>query len=333
MNSDFWKQKKVLVTGADGFIGSHLVEMLVEKEANVRGFVFYNSFGSAGWLDNIEEKKRNKIEIFSGDIRDANRVEEAVSGQDIVFHLSSLIAIPYSYHAPESYVQTNVNGAVNILNACRRGDVEKIIHTSTSEVYGTAQYVPIDEKHPLQGQSPYSASKIGADMIAESFYKSFELPVAIARPFNTYGPRQSARAVIPTILSQLHAGVKKLKLGAVSPTRDFNYVKDTVAGFCAIAESDKSIGKIINIGTGKEITIKDLVNVLIEISGKDAEIVCDETRLRPQKSEVNRLLCSANLLKTLTNWKPEYSLKEGLSITSEWVKNNLEIFKVKEYTF
>ena len=265
-----WRGKKVLVTGAGGFIGSHLCEVLIKKGASVRGYVRYNSAGRWGWLSESKLISHEGMEIFPGDIRDADRTLEAVQGVDIVFHLASLIAIPYSYHAPESYVDTNVKGCLNILNACRKTEVEKIIHTSTSEVYGTAQYVPIDEKHPLQGQSPYSASKIGADMIAESYYRSFKTPVAIARPFNTYGPRQSARAVIPTILSQLFAGCRKIKLGALSPTRDFNFVADTVSGFIAIAESDASVGEVINIGSGYEISIEELVKLIFRVSGKRA---------------------------------------------------------------
>lgn len=272
------------------------------------------------------------IEIFPGDIRDPNRVLEAVEGVHTVFHLSSLIAIPYSYHAPDSYVQTNVGGAVNVLNACRQCKTERLVHTSTSEVYGTAQYAPIDEKHPLQGQSPYSASKIGADVMAESYYRSFELPVVIARPFNTYGPRQSARAVIPTILSQLHQGLRELKLGSLTPTRDFNFVGDTVSGFLALGECDAAIGQVVNIGSGREITIGDLVQLLIQVTGKDARIVTEESRLRPEKSEVNRLLCDASRLAELTGWKPAFSLEEGLKATSDWIAENLHHFKTNQYT-
>ena len=280
--SDFWNGKKVLVTGADGFIGSHLAERLGKEGAQVRAFVYYNSFGRWGWLDETEPCLMKNLEIFAGDIRDPNRVMEAVKGQETVFHLASLIAIPYSYHAPDSYVQTNVGGTLNVLNACRTVEVDRLVHTSTSEVYGTAQYVPIDEKHPLQGQSPYSATKIGADMLAESFCRSFNLPAVIMRPFNTYGPRQSARAVIPTILSQLYEGSKQIKLGALHPTRDFNFVEDIVSGFLALAEADAVVGRVLNVGSGKEISIGDLVDLLFRITGKAAEVICEEERFRPE---------------------------------------------------
>lgn len=282
--------KKVLVTGADGFIGSHLTENLLEKGYDVKAFVYYNSFNNWGWLDTFPKEKLDQIEIFAGDIRDPNGVREAMKGVDEVFHLAALIAIPFSYHSPDSYVDTNIKGTLNVLQAARELDTSRILVTSTSEVYGTAQYVPIDEKHPFQGQSPYSATKIGADRLAESFYRSFNLPVSIVRPFNTFGPRQSARAVIPTIISQLLAGKDKIELGALTPTRDFNYVKDTAAGFIAIAESDKTIGEEINIATQREISIGDLAKEIIAQINSDAEIVCDEKRLRPEKSEVNRLL-------------------------------------------
>jgi len=317
------------VTGADGFIGSSLAERLASVGARVRAFVLYNSFNTWGWLDGVDDALMENIEIFAGDIRDQGRVMEAVHDTEYVFHLSSLIAIPYSYHAPDSYVQTNVTGALNVLNACRACGTSRLMHTSTSEVYGTALYVPIDEKHPLQGQSPYSASKIGADMLAESYYRSFGLPVSIVRPFNTYGPRQSARAVIPTILSQLHQGKLQINLGSLTPTRDFNFVQDTVSGFLAIAESNKTLGRVINIGSGREISIGDLVALLISITGKKAEIVCEQERLRPEKSEVNRLLCDATLLRELTDWQPRHSLEDGLGITSEWIKNNLGYFRTK----
>lgn len=282
--------KKVLVTGADGFIGSHLTENLLEKGYEVKAFVYYNSFNNWGWLDTFPKEKLDQIEIFAGDIRDPNGVREAMKGVDEVFHLAALIAIPFSYHSPDSYVDTNIKGTLNVLQAARELDTSRILVTSTSEVYGTAQYVPIDEKHPFQGQSPYSATKIGADRLAESFYRSFNLPVSIVRPFNTFGPRQSARAVIPTIISQLLAGKDKIELGALTPTRDFNYVKDTAAGFIAIAESDKTIGEEINIATQREISIGDLAKEIIAQINSDAKIVCDEKRLRPEKSEVNRLL-------------------------------------------
>ncbi|MCT4619049.1 MAG: NAD-dependent 4,6-dehydratase LegB [Marinisporobacter sp.] len=323
--------KKVLVTGADGFIGSHLVEALLEEGHNVRAFVYYNSFNSWGWLDTLEKEKLSKIDVFTGDIRDPNGVKEAMKGIDEVYHLAALIAIPFSYHSPDSYVDTNIKGTLNVLQAARDLGTKRILVTSTSEVYGTAQYVPIDEKHPFQGQSPYSATKIGADRIAESFYRSFNMPITIVRPFNTYGPRQSARAVIPTIISQLLAGKEEIKLGTLTPTRDFNYVKDTVRGFIEIAKSDETIGKEINIATQKEISIGELAQELIDQINPKAKIVCDEQRMRPEKSEVNRLLGSNEKIKKLTNWEPRYSLKEGLAETIEWVKNNLDKYKVDIY--
>lgn len=329
--SRFWQNKRVLVTGADGFIGSHLTERLAKDGARVRAFVYYNSFGRWGWLDELSDDLLENIEIFLGDIRDSNRVFEAVKEQEVVFHLASLIAIPYSYHAPESYVQTNVTGTLHVMNACRMVRVERIVHTSTSEVYGTAQYVPIDEKHPLQGQSPYSATKIGADMLAESFHRSFNLPIVIMRPFNTYGPRQSARAVIPTILSQLYQGAKQIKLGAVHPTRDFNYVQDIISAFLAVAETEVAIGRVINVGSGREISIGDLVETLFRIVGKRAEVICDKERLRPEKSEVDRLLCDASLARNLTGWKPIHSLEEGLEITARWVRDNIQTFRSRAY--
>ena len=267
-----------------------------------------------------------------GDIRDPKRVEEAVEGMEIIFHLSSLIAIPYSYHAPDSYVQTNVGGAVNVLNACRKYGIERLVHTSTSEVYGTARYAPIDEKHPLQGQSPYSASKIGADMMAESYHRSFGLPVAIMRPFNTYGPRQSARAVIPTILSQLLSGATELKLGSLTPTRDFNYVLDTVGGFLAVGKCKEAEGRVLNVGSGREITIGDLAELLIQTSGAKAEIVCEQARLRPKDSEVERLLCDASQAKKIAGWEPKYTLEQGLEATAKWVGQNLDLFRPQDYT-
>ena len=276
--------KKVLVTGADGFIGSHLTEELVKKGYAVKAFAYYNSFNSWGWLDSLPSEIMNHVEVFTGDIRDPNGVREAMKGIDEVFHLAALIAIPFSYHSPDSYVDTNIKGTLNVLQAARELETQRILITSTSEVYGTAQYVPIDEKHPYQGQSPYSATKIGADRMAESFYRSFNLPVTIVRPFNTYGPRQSARAVIPTIILQLLAGRKEIKLGSLAPTRDFNFVKDTAAGFIAISESDKTIGEEINIATQKEISIGQLAQELISQINPDARIVCDEQRLRPEKS-------------------------------------------------
>ena len=299
--------KKVLVTGADGFIGSHLTESLLQNGYDVKAFVYYNSFNNWGWLDTLPKEELNQIEIFAGDIRDPNGVREAMNDVSMVFHLAALIAIPFSYYSPDSYVDTNIKGTLNVLQAARQLNTEKIMVTSTSEVYGTAQYVPIDENHPYQGQSPYSATKIGADRLAESFYRSFNLPVSIVRPFNTYGPRQSARAVIPTIITQLLSGKKEIRLGSLTPTRDFNYVKDTAAGFIAIAESDRTIGQEINIATQQEISIGNLANEIIGQISPDAKIICDEQRLRPEKSEVNRLLGCNEKIKSLTDWKPKYT--------------------------
>ena len=323
--------KKVLVTGADGFIGSHLVDLLVDEGYDVRAFVYYNSFNTWGWLDTFPKEKLAKIEIFQGDIRDPNGVKEAMKGVDTVFHLAALIAIPFSYHSPDSYVDTNVKGTLNVLQAARQLGTERILVTSTSEVYGTAQYVPIDENHPLQGQSPYSATKIGADKIAESFYRSFNLPITIVRPFNTFGPRQSARAVIPTIISQLIAGKEEIKLGSLTPTRDFNYVKDTANGFLQIALAKDTIGEVVNIATQKEISIKELADELIRQINPKAKIVCDEQRLRPEKSEVNRLLGKNEKILAMTNWKPKYTFEEGLAETIEFIKNNLDKYKVDIY--
>ncbi len=308
----------VLVTGADGFIGSHLVEQLINEEHKVKAFVYYNSFNSWGWLDSLPKETLAKIEIFSGDIRDPNGVRTAVKGVDTIYHLAALIAIPYSYHSPDSYVDTNVKGTLNVLQAAKDLGVQRVLVTSTSEVYGTAMYVPIDEKHPKQGQSPYSATKIGADAMADSFYRSFNLPVTIVRPFNTYGPRQSARAIIPTVITQLLAGKTEIKLGALHPTRDLLFVKDTVNGFVEIAKSDKTIGEEINIATQEEISIQNLAQTLIGLINPKAKIITDDARLRPEKSEVERLLGSAEKIKTLTNWKPQYKLNEGLKHTIEW---------------
>ena len=322
---------KVLVTGADGFIGSHLVEELVAKGYQVKAFVYYNSFNTWGWLDTLPHNIMKNVEIFQGDIRDPNGVEEAMKNVDAVFHLAALIAIPFSYHSPDTYVDTNIKGTLNILQAARKLGTNRVLVTSTSEVYGTAQYVPIDEKHPFQGQSPYSATKIGADRLAESFYRSFQLPVTIVRPFNTYGPRQSARAVIPTIITQLLAGKTEIKLGALTPTRDFNYVKDTVNGFISIYESVQTIGEEINIATQKEISIGELAQELIRQINPEAKIICDEQRLRPEKSEVNRLLgCNEKILR-LTNWKPQYTLEKGLTETIAFLRNNIDKYKVDVY--
>lgn len=319
----------VLVTGADGFIGSHLVEKLLEEGYNVRAFVYYNSFNSWGWLDTLDKNKLRKIEIFSGDIRDPNGVKEAMKGIDIVFHLAALIAIPFSYHSPDSYVDTNIKGTLNVLQAARDLKTKRVLITSTSEVYGTAKYVPIDENHPYQGQSPYSATKIGADRLAESFYRSFNMPITIVRPFNTYGPRQSSRAVIPTIITQLLNGETEIKLGALTPTRDFNYVKDTVKGFIEIAKSENTIGEEINIATCSEISIGELALEIINQINPKAKIICDEERLRPDKSEVNRLLGCNKKIKKLTNWSPKYSFEEGIKETIEWFKNEEVLKKYK----
>lgn len=329
--------KKILVTGADGFIGSHLAEELVKQGYSVKAFVLYNSFNSWGWLDHSPKDVVESLEVFSGDIRDPYGVKEAMKGCDIVLHLAALIAIPYSYHSPATYVDTNVKGTLNVVQAARELDIEKVVHTSTSEVYGTAQFVPITEAHPLQGQSPYSASKIGADQIALSFYQSFNTPVSIIRPFNTYGPRQSARAVIPTVITQIANGTRKIKLGALHPTRDFNYVKDTVRGFIAIAESEKSIGEVINIGSNFEISIGDTVKLIAEAMGVEIEIETDEVRLRPEKSEVNRLWADNTKAKQLLGWEPLYGgregFKRGLAETAEWFSHpaNLAGYKSDRY--
>lgn len=313
-----WKNKKVLVTGADGFIGSHLVEELIERGAQVRAYVFYNSFNTWGWIDTFPEEKKSQLEIFSGDVRDPNGVRTAMKDIDVVFHLAALIAIPFSYHSPDTYIDTNVKGTLNIVQAAKDLGISRVLVTSTSEVYGTAQYVPIDEKHPRQPQSPYSASKIGADCIAESFYRSFNTPITIVRPFNTFGPRQSARAVIPTIITQLMDGMEEIKLGDLMPTRDLLYVKDTAKAFVAIAESDELIGQDCNIANGEEISIGDLAKKLIGIINPLAKIIGDEQRIRPEKSEVFRLLGSCDKLKSHTDWKRDTSLDDGLRLTIEW---------------
>ena len=323
--------KKVLVTGADGFIGSHLVEHLMRKGYEVKAFTYYNSFNTWGWLDTFPQETLREIEIFQGDIRDPNGVREAMKGVDGVFHLAALIAIPFSYHSPDSYVDRNIKGTLNVLQAARDLEPERVLVTSTSEVYGTAQYVPIDEKHPYQGQSPYSATKIGADRLAESFYRSFHLPVTIVRPFNTFGPRQSARAVIPTIVTQLLAGKETIQLGSLTPTRDFNYVKDTVNGFYEIAVSGRTIGEEINIATQREITIGDLANELIRQINPAAQIVCDTQRTRPEKSEVNRLLGSNEKIKRLTKWTPQYTFEEGLAETIAWIREHMDSYKTDIY--
>ncbi|WP_029544416.1 NAD-dependent 4,6-dehydratase LegB [Selenomonas sp. AB3002] len=329
--------KKILVTGADGFIGSHLVEKLVCDGYAVKAFVLYNSFNSWGWLDESPLDVKNELEVFAGDIRDAHGVKTAMEGCDAVLNLAALIAIPYSYHSPDTYVDTNVKGALNVVQAARELGIEKVVQTSTSEVYGTARFVPITEEHPLQGQSPYSASKIGADQIAMSFYRSFGTPVALIRPFNTYGPRQSARAVIPTIITQLLNGKRKIKLGALTPTRDFNYVKDTVQGFISVMNSHNSIGEVINIGSNFEVSIGDTAKIIAEAMNVDIEIETDEIRLRPEKSEVNRLWADNSKAKRLLGWEPQYGgregFKRGLKETIDWFadKDNLKKYKADVY--
>lgn len=331
------RNSTILVTGADGFIGSHLTEALVRQGYKVRAFVLYNSFGSWGWLDHCESDVKGQFEIFAGDIRDPHGVKAAMKGCDAVLHLAALIAIPYSYHSPDTYVDTNVKGTLNVLQAARELGVKKVVHTSTSEVYGTARFVPITEEHPLQGQSPYSATKIAADQLAYSFYASFGLSVVIARPFNTYGPRQSARAVIPAIITQIANGKRQIKLGAVSPTRDFNYVADTVAGFIAALESDRGIGEVINLGSNFEISIGDTANAIAEAMGTTIEIITDEQRLRPEKSEVERLWASNTKARELLGWQSQYGSREGflrgLTETISWFRKpaNLSAYKADIY--
>ena len=329
--------KKVLVTGADGFIGSHLTEALVRTGYDVKAFVLYNSFNSWGWLDQSAEDVKKKFEVFAGDIRDPHGVREAMKGCDAVVHLAALIAIPYSYHSPDTYVDTNIKGTLNVLQAARELGVRKVVHTSTSEVYGTARFVPITEEHPLQGQSPYSASKIGADQIAQSFYTSFGTPVVTLRPFNTYGPRQSARAVIPTIISQIANGLRKIKLGAVHPTRDFNYVADTVNGFITALETNVGVGEVINLGSNFEISIGDTAQVIADVMGTEIEIISDNQRLRPEKSEVERLWADNSKAKKVLDWKPAYGglegFKRGLQETADWftTSGNLVAYKSDRY--
>jgi NAD dependent epimerase/dehydratase len=329
--------KKILITGADGFIGSHLTEALVRAGHDVRAFVLYNSFSSWGWLDRCDADVAGHFEVFSGDVRDPNGVRKAMQGCDAVLHLAALIAIPYSYHSPDTYVDTNIKGTLNILQAARDAGVSRVVHTSTSEVYGTARYVPITEEHPLQGQSPYSASKIGADQIAMSFHASFGTPVTLLRPFNTYGPRQSARAVIPTIITQLANGERRIRLGAVGPTRDFNYVADTVAGFVAALNAERVVGEIINLGSNFEISIGDTANTIASVMGVDIEIVTEEQRLRPEGSEVERLWASNEKAREMLGWQPSYGGLEGfhrgLSETIDWFRNpvNLIAYKLNLY--
>lgn len=321
--------KNILVTGAGGFIGSHLTELLVEKGYNIKAFVHYNSWNKWGWLDTSFVK--NEVEIISGDIRDYDSVTAAMQGCDSVFHLAALIGIPYSYVSPQAYIKTNIDGTYNILQSARQAGIEKIMVTSTSETYGTAQYVPIDEKHPMVGQSPYSATKIAADQLAISYYKSFDLPVKIVRPFNTYGPRQSARAIIPTVISQILAGETALKLGNLSPTRDLTFVKDTAKGFLEIALADGLFGEITNIGMSEEITIGNLVQLISNLIGEKIEIISDEQRIRPDKSEVERLFCNNTKIKENTAWQADYTLEKGLIETIDWIRNNQSYFKSDIY--
>jgi NAD dependent epimerase/dehydratase len=329
--------KKILVTGADGFIGSHLAEYLVRQGANVRAFVYYNSFNSWGWLDRSPLEIRRSLDVFAGDIRDPHGVRAAMQGCEVVMHLAALIAIPYSYHSPDTYVDTNVKGTLNIVQAARDLGVARVVHTSTSEVYGTARFVPITEEHPLQGQSPYSASKIGADQIAQSFFLSFGTPVATIRPFNAYGPRQSARAVIPTIIIQIASGATAIRLGSMHPTRDFNFVHDTVRGFVAVAECDAAAGKVVNIGSNYEISVGDTARLIADIMSREVEFTTDEQRLRPENSEVERLMADNSLARTLTGWKPEYGglegLRRGLKETIDWFTepSNLGQYKAGSY--
>ena len=329
--------KKILVTGADGFIGSHLTEALVRAGHDVRAFVFYNSFNSWGWLDHCAEDVKGKFEVFAGDIRDPNGVRAAMQGFDAVLHLAALIAIPYSYHSPDTYVDTNIKGTLNIVQAARDLGVEKVVHTSTSEVYGTARFVPITEDHPLQGQSPYSATKIGADQIALSFHRAFGTPVAIIRPFNTYGPRQSARAIIPTIITQIANGKRRVRLGALHPTRDFSFIADIVQAFIAIAGADRAIGKVINTGSNFEISIGDTAHLIAEVMGTEIEIETEAARLRPEKSEVERLRADITKAHELTGWQPQYGGREGfrrgLAETIDWFHDpaNLSLYKAEIY--
>lgn len=329
--------KKILITGADGFIGSHLAEELVRQGHDIRAFVLYNSFNSWGWLDSSPQDIREGIEVFSGDVRDPHGVKKAMEGCSVVLHLAALIAIPYSYHSPDTYVDTNIKGTLNIMQAARELGVEKVVHTSTSEVYGTARFVPITEEHPLQGQSPYSASKIGADQLAMSFYHAFNTPVAIIRPFNTYGPRQSARAIIPTVITQIASGKREIKLGALHPTRDFNYVADTVQGFIAMAQSDAAVGEVVNIGSNYEIAIGETVSLIAEVMGTPVSIVTEQERLRPEKSEVERLWADNSKARKILGWEPRYGgkagLKRGLADTVAWftLAENLKHYKTDIY--
>jgi NAD dependent epimerase/dehydratase len=325
------KGKKVLITGADGFIGSHLVERAVRAGAKVRAFVYYNSFNSWGWLDTLSPATLKKIDIFPGDVRDFGCLKVASEGQDVVFHLAALISIPYSYRSPESYVATNITGTMNVLQAARLQGVRKVIHTSTSEIYGTAKIIPINEEHPINPQSPYAASKSAADSFAVTFYRSFDLPVAVLRPFNTFGPRQSARAVIPTIISQILAGKSSIRLGNLDATRDLNYVGNTVEAFIRLAEADKGLGEVYNTGSGVEVSIREIVDIIQKILKKKVRVQVDPARIRPAKSEVERLVCDAGKLTALTGWSPEISLEEGLRATCAWTKNNMKHYKADIY--
>ncbi len=331
------KESKILVTGADGFIGSHLVETLLAAGHDVRAFVLYNSFNSWGWLDQLDPVLKGGLDVFSGDIRDPHGVKQAMQGCDVVLHLAALIAIPYSYHSPATYVETNITGTLNVLQAARDLGVSRLVHTSTSEVYGTAQFVPITEEHPLQGQSPYSATKIGADQLALSFHRSFDTPVSIIRPFNTYGPRQSARAIIPTVITQIANGSQKLKVGALHPTRDFNFVKDTVQGFIAVASADQAVGEVINVGSNFEVSIGTTLQLIADLMGASVEIETDPVRMRPQKSEVERLWADNQKAARLAGWQPEFGgiegLKRGLTETIDWFRDprNLQTYKSSIY--
>lgn len=322
---------KVLVTGSEGFIGSHLTEMLLDMGYDVRAFVLYNSFGQWGWLDTLPKEKRDALDVVMGDVRDPVFVRKAMEGVECVFHLAALIAIPYSYYAPDAYVDTNIKGTLNVLNAARELRTKRVLITSTSEVYGTAQYVPIDERHPLQGQSPYSATKIGADRLAESYFRSFGVPVTIVRPFNTYGPRQSSRAVIPTIISQLLAGYDEIQMGSLTPTRDFVFCKDTAQGFVELSKCAAAIGREVNIASGREISIGDLAQKLIALLRPEAKIVCEEQRLRPAASEVERLLGSNELLYALTGFRPQTPIEEGLKLTADWLRSHMDAYKIDRY--
>ncbi len=325
------KRAKVLITGADGFIGSHLVERCLKEGASVRAFIYYNSFGRLGWLDSFSPKTLKEIDIYTGDVRDFHCVYQALKDIDVVFHLAALIGIPYSYVAPDSYIATNITGTFNVLQAARMRKTKKVVHTSTSEVYGTAQYAPIDEAHPINPQSPYAATKSSADSLALSFYRSFDLPVTVLRPFNTYGPRQSARAVIPTIISQMAAGQRAIKLGNVTSTRDLNYVSDTVNAFIHLAKSDKGLGEVFNTGSGREVSIAQLVDIIKDIAGVRVTIAKDKQRVRPKNSEVERLICGADKLTALTGWRQEVSLEQGLERTYRWITQNKNIFRTERY--